>query len=295
METSKKGTVVAIGNFDGVHKGHAALIAHAKSIADTEGRELVALTFEPHPRSFFRPDDKPFRITPEHVKERRLKMLGVNRVEILDFNEIMSKLSPAMFIDIMLVDLLNASHVVVGSDFQFGRNREGTIRTLEADKRFKTDTFMLLADNAAPVSSTRVRDALYAGDMALANTLLGWDWEIEGEVIQGDKRGRELGYPTANMLLEDTLCPAHGIYAVRVEMEGGKTYGGAAAIGLRPMFAVKAPLLEVYVFDFDGDLYGKTLRVRPVRYIRPEAKFDSIVELTDRMKIDCEEARRYLG
>jgi len=288
-DTTQKPTVVAIGNFDGVHKGHAALLKRARAIADSKGLELVALTFEPHPRTFFKPEGKPFRITPETVKERRLKASGAARVDVLDFNQIMADLSAAAFIEIMLVDLLNASHVVVGADFHFGKGRAGHIDTLQADGRFTVDAVTLEESDSAPVSSTRVREALEVGDIAAANALLGWEWEIEGEVVHGDKRGRELGYPTANVVLGDTIVPAHGIYAVTVDVGDGIWHRGAASIGIRPMFEVKTPMLEVFILDYQGDLYGKTIRIRPLKKLRDEQKFDGIEALKTQMAIDVAE------
>lgn len=295
MDTSKAQSVVAIGNFDGVHKGHEALVAFAKNLALSANLPLKILTFEPHPRQFFKPDAAPFRLTPEHVKERRLKDLGADSVEVLVFNDIMAKLTAAMFVDMVLVDLMSAAHVVVGCDFHFGHNRQGTIETLKSDARFHTHALELEEAEAAPVSSTRVREALQNGDIEAANALLGWEWEIEGEVVHGDKRGRELGYPTANIPLNETLCPSHGIYAVRVNIGDGLWRGGAASIGLRPMFAVSAPLLEVFLLDFDGDLYGRTLRVRPVRKLRDEAKFASLADLKAAMAQDIAQTRKILA
>lgn len=286
-------TVVAIGNFDGVHRGHAALINHARKIAEAEGLPLVALTFEPHPREFFKPDDAPFRITNEQQKERLLKSLDVTRVDVMDFNTIMANLTAQQFIDMIIVDHLNAAHVVVGSDFHFGKGRAGNVATLQADKRFTVDGITLQMSGTEPVSSTRIRNAIQAGDIKTANAMLGWDWEIEGEVAHGDKRGRELGYPTANIPLSNTICPAHGIYAVQVWVNG-TWMGGAASIGLRPMFQVASPLLEVFIFDFQGDLYGKILRVRPVQKLRDEAKFGDLEALKAQMANDCAVARDIL-
>lgn len=294
MDASSKKAVVAIGNFDGVHKGHAALLAYARKLADSEGLELKVLTFEPHPRAFFKPDSAPFRLTPEHVKERRLKACGADTVEVLIFNGIMAKLSAEMFVDMMVVDLANAAHVVVGADFHFGHNRAGHADTLQKDARFKTHAVTLENIGDAPISSTRIREAIQTGDIETANALLGWEWEMEGEVAHGDKRGRELGYPTANIPIGETLCPAHGIYAVRVDVGDGVWRMGAASIGMRPMFAVKAPLLEVFLLDFEGDLYGRTLRVRPARKLRDEAKFSDLDALKAAMANDVAQARAIL-
>ncbi len=285
--------VVAIGNFDGVHKGHASLLAHARAIADKEGRKLVALTFEPHPRAFFRPGDAPFRITPETVKDRRLKALGCDRVEILDFNSIMAQLTAQQFIDFIIADHLNASHVVVGQDFHFGKGRGGSIETLRADGRFTVDGVSLATSGDSAISSTRVREKIAGGDIAAANALLGWEWEIEGEVLHGDKRGRELGYPTANIDMGEGIVPAMGIYAVRVLLDG-QWRDAVANIGIRPMFEAETPLLEVFIFDFHGDLYGRSLRVRPVQKLRDEAKFETLDALKAQMAQDCARARDIL-
>jgi riboflavin kinase/FMN adenylyltransferase len=293
MDDTPEKTIVAIGNFDGVHKGHAALLAHARKIADAEKQPLVVLTFEPHPRTFFKPNDKSFRITPEHLKERRLKALGVDRVDVLDFNSIMANLTAEQFIDMIVVDHLNASHVVVGADFHFGKNRAGNVATLRADKRFTVDGVALEVLGDDPVSSTRIRAAIASGDIAAANTMLGWVWEIEGEVVHGDKRGGPMGYPTANIPLGETLSPSHGIYAVMVLIDG-IWRAGAANIGLRPMFEVPEPLLEVFIFDFTGNLYGKSLRVRPVRKIRDEARFEGLEALKTQIADDCAKARDIL-
>lgn len=293
METSGKSPVIAIGNFDGVHRGHRALLAAGKTLAVMENRPLVAVTFEPHPRQFFKPDAAPFRITPEALKERRLTIIGVDRVDILDFNAIMAGLTAQQFIDMIIVDHLKAAHVVVGADFHFGKDRGGHVDTLQADGRFQVTPVPLHASGDAPVSSTRIREALQAGDMDAANAMLGWEWEIEGTVVHGDKRGRELGYPTANIPLGDTLCPATGIYAARVLIED-VWHPAAVNIGTRPMFRVDTPLVEAYVFDFNGDLYGQSLRVQPVRKIRDEAAFESLDALKAQMAKDCEQARNIL-
>jgi len=294
MNNTPSKPVVAIGNFDGVHRGHAALLAAGKRIAAFENRELVVLTFEPHPRSFFKPGEAAFRITPESLKERRLKALGVDRVEILDFNAIMANLTAEQFIDMIIIGHVDASHVVVGADFHFGKGRAGNVETLRADGRFNVDGVALeiLADE--PVSSTRIRAALQAGDIAAANAMLGWEWEIEGTVQHGDKRGRDLGYPTANIPLNDTMAPAYGIYAVKI-MIGNEWRNGVANIGIRPMFKSKDPLLEVYVFDFTGDLYDQALRVRPVQKLRDEARFDHIDALKEQMARDVEGAKAALS
>ena len=290
MTTDTK-CILAIGNFDGVHRGHAALLAHAREIA---GRmPLHALTFEPHPRQFFKPDGAPFRITPRDQKIRRLKAL-TDDIRVLDFNAGLAAMSAASFIDDIVIRGMNAAHVVVGQDFHFGHGRTGNVATLKSDGRFDVTPVMLVADDLAVISSTRIRQALHDGNIVDANAMLGWDWAIEGTVVHGDKRGREIGFPTANIWLDDTVSPAHGVYAVLVDTGDGVWRPGAANIGLRPMFVLPKPLLEVYLLDFDGDLYGKTLAVRPVRFLRSEAKYEGLDALRSQIAKDCAQARDIL-
>jgi len=292
MTTNTK-CVLAIGNFDGVHQGHAALLKTAGDIAADNQLPLYVLTFEPHPRTFFKPDTTPFRITLRNTKIRLLKAFASD-VRVLDFNAFLAGMSAQQFINDIIVRDMNAAHVVVGQDFHFGKDRSGHIETLQADTRFKTTPISLIGDTMAAISSTRIRQALHDGNITEANEMLGWHWAIEGEVIHGDKRGREIGFPTANIPLGDTLCPAHGIYAVWVDIGDGKWLPGAANIGLRPMFALAKPLLEVYLLDWSGDLYGKTLKVRPVKHLRPEAKFEGLEALKAQIAKDCAAARDVL-
>ncbi len=288
MTNDTQNRVVIIGNFDGVHRGHAALIAYARALGGT----LVVLTFEPHPRLFFQPDAAPFRLTPQHLKHERLLELGADIIDAMKFDAKMAHLSAAEFIDKVIVKRLEATHVVVGTDFQFGHKRGGNVDTLKSDGRFE----VLALDLVEEISSTRIREYLKKGEIDAANTLLGWEWLIEGAVEHGDKRGRDLGYPTANIRLGDNLCPAYGVYAVEVRLEGEENWRmGAANIGIRPMFAVEKPLLEVYLLDFEGDLYGQVLQVRPVAYLRPEMKFDGLEALKTQMSNDCRKAREILN
>jgi riboflavin kinase/FMN adenylyltransferase len=286
--------VLAIGNFDGVHKGHAALLRMARAIADDKGLKLRVLTFEPHPRQFFDPNAKPFRVTLESAKTRLLKFNKVDDVQIAVFNAELAGTSAANFIDHVIVRDMNAAHVVVGDDFHFGKGRSGHVDTLMKDGRFGVTPITLVTDVTDAISSTRIRQAIAAGDIASANAMLGWNWGIEGVVEHGDKRGRELGYPTANIALGDTQSPAYGIYAVWVDIGDGVARPGVANIGIRPMFEVQKPLLEAYLFDFDGDLYGKTLRVTPIQLIRPEAKFEGLDALKAQIAKDCLAARDIL-
>lgn len=293
MNHKSSAGVVAIGNFDGVHKGHAALLARARVLADIHKLPLTVLTFEPHPRTFFKPEAPPFRLTPESVKARRLDALRVDRVDEMPFDASLAGLDAKDFIDQIIIELLDTKHVVVGADFHFGKDRGGHVDTLQADKRFTTHAIALENIGEAPASSTRIREALTVGDIAGANAMLGWEWEIESLVERGDGRGKVLGYPTANMMFNDTLAPAYGIYAVRAYING-MWRPGVANIGVRPMFKVKLPLLEAHLFDFDGDLYGQTLRVRPVKKLRDEAAFENHGALIAQMDRDSAAARAVL-
>lgn len=284
-----KPAVIAIGNFDGVHKGHQALLSQAQSIARQKGADFLVLTFEPHPRAFFRPDTPAFRITPASLKEDLFRQLiRPDYYVSLSFNTAMASLTAEDFIRDILVESCNAAAVVVGKGFHFGKGRGGTVETLRSCGDFETVALDLTPGGAAPVSSSRIRAHLQEGAVDEANALLGWEWAIRSRVVHGDKRGRELGYPTANMHFGDSLVPAHGIYAVRVKIDGEDTWRrGAANIGIRPMFESAEPLLETYIFDFDGDLYGRILTVRPVKKLRDEMKFDSLDALVAQMDKDC--------
>lgn len=291
-----KGAVMAIGNFDGVHKGHQALLTRARAIAAPAGKPVCVMTFEPHPRRLFRPDDPPFRITPPAVKARRLAAAGVDALISLSFDWPFASQSADEFIAQILKDGPSPSHIVVGSDFAFGQLRAGTPDTLRA-AGFAVTVLDKVADEGDDAfSSSRVRQALCEGRIADANAILGWDWEIEGVVVKGDQRGRTIGYPTANVPLGDTLHPAYGIYATWVMIEGEDQWRPAATnIGIRPMFELKVGQVEAYIMDFSGDLYGKSLRIKPVARLRGEAKFDSLESLIAQIEKDCAQARTVLS
>lgn len=290
-----KNCVVVIGNFDGIHRGHQALLNKAKLLAAQEGKKLAVLTFEPHPRQLFRPDEPPSRITPFPLKAWRMEQEGVELLFSLPFNWDFASQSAAAFVQNILVEALAASHVVVGYDFRFGQLRAGTPDTIREAGMAVTVVEEIKAEQGEDLSSSRIRQLLRHGKIDEANKLLGWDWEIRGEVFQGDQRGRELGYPTANMRMEDVIHPAYGVYAVLVQIEGEDHWRmGATNIGIRPMFEVKIAQVETYIFDFSGDLYGKTLRVRPVTRLRGEAKFQSIEHLIRQIKDDCTQSRHLL-
>lgn len=291
-----RGSVIVIGNFDGVHLGHQALLKKAKNIASEKGSKVGVLTFEPHPRQLFRDDEPPCRITPSELKNERLKDCGVDFVFSIKFDWDFASQTAAEFIKAVLVDGLQASHIIVGADFKFGQLRKGSAQTI-IDSGLPVSVIKKVSDQRiGDLSSSNVRFCLRHGKVEEAKALLGWPWEIRGVVIDGDKRGRELGYPTANMMLNDTIHPAYGVYACNVQIMGeDKWYGGACNIGIRPMFKVKIAQAETHIFNFDRDIYGKTLRVRPVKRLRGEAKFDFISELVEQIGGDCKEAREILG
>lgn len=291
--------VIVIGNFDGVHRGHQGLLAEARKVAQAHDKKLGVLTFEPHPRHLFRPDDPPFRLTTPETKFERLMTCGIDTLVTLNFDWDFASQTPDQFIDRVLRRGLRAAHIVVGNDFCFGQLRKGNAQTLTDAglnvtilKKFSDD------DDGVVFSSSAVRQALRSGDMDTANDLLGWPWEIRGVIQVGDRRGRELGYPTANLRLGDLLHPAYGIYATFVQIiEDGPDapwLPSATNIGIRPMFALSEGQVEAHIFDFDRDIYGKTLRVRPVRRLRGEAKFESLEALITQIGLDCEEARKLL-
>ena len=297
IQAKDQGAVVAIGNFDGVHRGHQLLIAQAKSIADKIGKKLAVMTCSPHPRLLFGVEAESFLLTNSHQKELLLNDLcDVDILYNIPFTKDFAALSADQFINDVLISGLKASHIVVGHDFCFGKMRSGKIDMLKACKAFETSVIDVLShDNGTIYSSSEIRHALRRGDIGEANALLGWNWFIESEVIHGDKRGRELGYPTANMKLGDYLCPALGIYATLVQIEGEKQWlASASNIGIRPMFRAQEPLVETFIFDYEGDLYGKMLKVRPVKFLRGEAKFDSLEALKSQMAKDCHLAKELL-
>jgi riboflavin kinase/FMN adenylyltransferase len=291
------GAVVAIGNFDGVHRGHRAVIAAALARAKTLGRPAAALTFEPHPRSFFRPNESLFRLTDERAKLRLLAATGLSGAIVLPFDAALARLTAEDFIAQVLVGRFAVAGVAIGFDFHFGLNRAGSPEYLAARGArlgFAVDVVPRYEDAGRPVRSGPIRAALAAGHIADANQLLGYPWFVTGEVVHGDKRGRELGYPTANLRLAPECALKHGIYAVRVGI-GERRYDGVASFGRRPMFDTGSVLLEVFLFDFSGDLYGATIDVAFIDWIRPELKFDSVQALVRRMGEDVRLARAALA
>jgi riboflavin kinase/FMN adenylyltransferase len=295
--TSATGCVLAIGNFDGVHQGHRALIARAREIAVKEGGPLGIVTFEPHPRQFFQPATEPFRLTLLPMKQRLLQELGVHHIFALPFDSELSQLTAEEFIDRILVSDLKARHVVVGENFAFGKRRSGTVKTLAAagDKFKLTAMKPVLSQEGQVYSSSAIRELLRQGQFQAAEKLLGWPWQIEAPVVNGDKRGRELGYPTANQNVPDYVRIPYGIYAVRVRLENESLWrDGVANFGIRPMFQIAQPIFETFIFDFSSEIYGKNIRVQPVKHLRPEQSFKDIAALVAQMKEDCIKAKAVL-
>lgn len=295
LQSNAQDCVVVIGNFDGVHKGHQKLLEAAKEKAANLNKKLAVLTFEPHPRELFRPDEPPCRISPPALKIERLEKCGVEVVYALPFDWNFASQSAEGFVQNILINGLKAAHVIVGFDFKFGQLRKGTPETIKDAGITVTIIEEVLSQKGEEISSSRIRQLLRHGNIDEANNLLGWNWEIHGEVVKGDQRGRELGYPTANMMLGSTIHPAYGIYACTARILGqDEIYKGACNIGIRPMFEVKVAQVEAYIFDFNQEIYGETLCVTPVVRLRGEAKFSSIDDLIAQMDKDCEQAKSIL-
>lgn len=296
-----RGASVAIGNFDGVHVGHRAVIGMAREAGAAIGAPLGVMTFEPHPRQYFAPDAPPFRLMSREAKAHRLEKLGVQRLYELNFNAALSGLTPEDFAAKVIVGGLGLRHVVVGADFCFGRGRKGSVSDLQRfgdQMGFGVTVATLIEGDTGEVSSTAIRQALSDGRPRDAAAMLGHWHRIEGRVIGGDQRGRELGYPTANMSIDGLHPPKFGVYAVLVDVLEGPhkgRYHGAASCGVRPMFNGAKPNLETYIFDFKGDLYGTPLSIGLVDYLRPELKFDGLDGLIAQMDADCAQARAILG
>jgi riboflavin kinase/FMN adenylyltransferase len=291
------GAVVAIGNFDGVHRGHRAVIATARARAQVLGRPAAALTFEPHPRSFFRPDEPLFRLTDARAKLRLLAATGLRGAIVLRFDAALAQLSAENFSAKVLRQRFAVAGVAIGYDFHFGLNRAGSPDYLAAEGArlgFAVDVVPPFEDAGRPVRSGPIRAALGAGQVVEANELLGYPWFVSAQVVHGDKRGRTLGYPTANLRLPPSCGLRHGIYAVRADVRG-RRYDGVASFGRRPMFDAGTVLLEVFLFDFSEDVYGETIDVAFIDWIRPELEFDSVPELVRRMDEDARLARAALA
>ena len=289
--------VVAIGNFDGVHRGHKHVVGAARATAAETGRPSLVLTFEPHPRSFFQPDAPLFRLGDAASKVRLLAAERIDGVALLPFDAELAAMTAGDFVDRILVDWLGVTHVVVGRDFNYGSKRSGNATTLaEAGRRqgFGVTQIEALSGPHGAISSSAVREALADGRVEVANDLLGHAWFVTAPVIHGEKRGRELGYPTANLRLDPACGLRHGIYAVRAGI-GGRWHDAVASFGRRPTFDNGAPLLEVHVFDIRQDLYGQEMDVAFAAFLRPEEKFSSLEALIVQMDEDSRRARELLA
>lgn len=302
LPKSAKGASVAMGNFDGVHLGHQSVLALARTAAASINAPLGVITFEPHPRRLFQPDAPAFRLMSAETKASRFEKLGLDHLYEIPFNAVLAGLSAETFIQDVLADGLGIKHLVVGADFRFGKGRTGDVDMLASlgpNYGFETTIAPLVNDAAGEFSSTAIRNALSEGRTADATRMLGHWHCIEGVVEKGFQRGREMNFPTANIPLTDLHLPKFGVYAVMVDVLDGPhkgRYQGAASLGDRPTFADNdIPNLEVFLFDFSGDLYGATLSTALVEYIRPELKFDGMDSLIAAMNDDCVKARKILG
>ena len=293
-----KGSIVALGNFDGFHLGHQAVVGRAVQRAFHERRPAIVATFDPHPVTYFKPDVPPFRLTTLDQREQLFAHAGADAMLVFEFNEKLRETSAEEFVSWLLAGKIGAAGVVTGDDFSFGKGRSGNVETLKTLGGYSG----IIAETVAPilvdgvrVSSGKVREALIAGDAAHATHLLSRDFTIEGMVQRGDQRGRDLGYPTANLSLGDYQRPKYGIYAVRVTLDDGSEYPGVASLGVRPTFDPPQELLEAHLFGFDGDLYGRKVEVALHAYIREEKKFDGIEPLIAHMREDEAKARHLLA
>ena len=291
-----RGGIVALGTFDGFHAGHQAVVGRAVERARAEGRPVLVATFDPHPVRFFKRDLPPFRLTTLNQRERLFAEAGADAMLVFKFDGELAGVSAERFVTELLITRIGAAGVVTGQDFTFGKGRGGNVPVLQglgAAYGLSVDAVAPVTDGE-PISSSRVRDALKAGDCETATQLLTRPFAIEGIVEHGDRRGRQIGYPTANLSLGSYLRPRYGIYAVRGRLSDGRALEGAANLGIRPTFEPPKELLETYFFDFSEDLYGQVIEVELISFIRPELKFDTLEDLTAQMDMDCAEARQRL-
>lgn len=301
LDPTDRGAAAAIGNFDGVHLGHQTVIDLTRQAAKAASAPLGIMTFEPHPRTYFAPDLAPFRLMNAAAKASQMEKLGVEKLYEVPFNDALAALAPREFAQVVIADRLGLAHVVVGADFCFGKGRAGTVKDLQnfgAEMGFGVTVAPIKNIGDTAISSTAIRTALSDGRPKDAADMLGHWHRIEGEVIHGEQRGRELGYPTANMSIDGLHPPKFGVYAVKADVLDGPhkgSYLGAASIGVRPMFGENVPNCETFIFDFKGDLYGSQISIALVAFLRPELKFNGIAELITRMDADCDQARGILA
>jgi riboflavin kinase / FMN adenylyltransferase len=293
-----RGSIVALGNFDGFHLGHQAVVGRAIQRGFHERRPVIVATFDPHPVRFFKPDLPPFRLTTLDQREALFAHAGADAMLVFEFGEELRSTTAEEFVTELLGKGIGAAGVVTGDDFTFGKMRGGNLdllRTLGAEQGIVAEAVAPVLLDGVRISSGRIREALVAGDTATATRLMSRDFAIEGTVQGGDSRGRELGYPTANMVLGDYQRPRYGIYAVRVALDDGSEHPGVASLGVRPTFDPPTELLETHLLDFDGDLYGRRIEVALHAFIREERRFESVEALVDEMKRDEVEARKLLA
>lgn len=287
--------VVAIGNFDGFHRGHQQVFSVVRERARQRGVAAVVLTFEPHPRDVFAPEPVMFRLTDGDAKAQLAAALDLDGLVVMPFSRAFSQIEAEEFVSRFLVDALGVSEVIIGEDFHFGRQRRGTpefLRAAGSERDFTVETLSLVTEDSDAISSSRIRAALSRGDLDQANQLLGYHWFISGEVVTGDRRGRSLGFPTANMATPPVFDLAQGVYAVKVRL-GERLFDGVASYG-KPMFDNQRPPFETYLFDFDEDIYGQTLEVALVSHIRGQEMFDGLAALTAAIARDSARARQVL-
>ena len=299
LSDADRGAAVAVGAFDGVHRGHQAVIAEARAAAARLGAPLGVVSFDPHPRRWFQPDAAPFRLMTADQMAQALAPLGVDILYLLPFDGEMAGMSDAGFAEQVLAKGLGVRHAAVGFDFTFGKGRSGSpdaLRTYGERLGFTVSVAGRIDDtDGLKLSSSAVREALKAGDMDRAAAILGRPFAIRGDVIHGDKRGRTIGVPTANIDLGDYMRPAYGVYAIRARLPDGRMCDGVASLGVRPMYALETPLLEAWLFDFNGDLYGQALDLQLIAWLRGEQTFDGLDALKAQIDRDAAAARAVLS
>ena len=298
IEGDLRGAIIALGNFDGFHFGHQAVAGKALSWAEDEGRPAIIATFDPHPVRFFKPDVAPFRLTSLDQRQRLFADAGASAMLVFEFDAGLARTTAEDFVARLLVERFGAAGVVTGADFTFGRGAKGDINLLRevgAAHGLKTEAVSPISDSENVISSSRIRAALKEGKCEEANRLLTRPFTIQGEVIHGDKNGRILGFPTANIDIGQYLRPKYGIYAVKGRLPDGRVLNGAASLGIRPTFEPPKELLEPYFFDFDEGLYGQTIEVELHHFLRGEEKFDDLEALKVQMEKDCDRARALLA
>jgi riboflavin kinase/FMN adenylyltransferase len=299
VPSDARGAAIALGNFDGVHRGHQAVVACARLVAGQRNIPLGAAVFEPHPRRFFKPDAPPFRLQTNRQRARALGDIGVTEVFEIGFDEALSQSTDREFAERILHDLLGAAHVSIGPDFRFGKDRMGDLTSLGVlggEFGFSVTAAQVVEEDGVRISSTAIREAITVGDMERAAAMLTRPWAIEGEVLRGFQRGRGFGFPTANLALGEDIRPRLGIYAVRVDLGDGVLLPGAASVGVNPTVgALPEPVLEAHLFDFSGDLYGKNIEVELAAFLRDEAKFDDTNALKRQITQDVIDAHAALA